>query len=54
MNGTLPEKGTICDTESSIFGDVPDLDSMMLSGEDGKLLEASKGLQESYPVPVIF
>ncbi|KAL5520071.1 hypothetical protein ACEPAG_1731 [Sanghuangporus baumii] len=47
IHGTLPEKNTVCETESSIFSDKqPNLDA--LSMEDRELLEASRMLQEHH------
>lgn len=54
MNGTLPKEGTICNVESSIFGDASDLNLTVLSKDDRELLEASKELQGNYPVPLLF
>ncbi|KAI5119053.1 hypothetical protein M0805_005919 [Coniferiporia weirii] len=55
IDGALPEKGTVCQVESSIFGTSQGLDARTveaLSAEDRALLEASRALQESYFVPM--
>jgi len=51
QNGTLPEKGTVCEVESSIFGDALDMSS--LNAEDRELVEASQILQQANFVPVL-
>jgi len=57
-NGTLPEEGTVCETESKIFGsnnlldNIDDVDKSVMSAEDFALLEASYILQRNYFVPV--
>jgi len=55
QNGTLPEEGTVCETESKIFGSsnlLDDIDKSAMSAEDFALLEASYALQQNYFVPV--
>jgi len=55
QNGTLPEEGTVCETESKIFGSsnlLDDIDKSAISAEDFALLEASYALQQNYFVPV--
>ncbi|KLO10632.1 hypothetical protein SCHPADRAFT_916291 [Schizopora paradoxa] len=54
QNGTLPEKGTICEAESQIFGSnnlLDEVDTSIMSTEDIKLLEAAYTLQQNYFVP---
>ncbi|KAH8114404.1 TAP-like protein-domain-containing protein [Phellopilus nigrolimitatus] len=52
-NGTLPEKGTVCDVESSIFGNDLSLNVHSLSVEDQQLLRASRSLESNYFVPTL-
>ena len=42
QDGTLPKKGTVCETESSIFGNAMD-SAKSLSSEDFALLQAAEG-----------
>lgn len=51
QNGTLPEEGTVCGTESSIFGD--GVSAAGLVGEDLELLRASHELQQKSYVPFL-
>ncbi|EJC98014.1 alpha/beta-hydrolase [Fomitiporia mediterranea MF3/22] len=51
INGTLPEYGTVCETESSIFGEKAfRLDA--LNAEDRELIEASRMFQENFFGPM--
>ncbi|KLO05805.1 hypothetical protein SCHPADRAFT_933433 [Schizopora paradoxa] len=55
QNGTLPEKGTVCETESSIFyrgNFLEDIDKTSMTIEDVAILEASYALQKKYFVPI--
>ncbi|THH28198.1 hypothetical protein EUX98_g5998 [Antrodiella citrinella] len=52
-NGTLPQEGAVCDVQSSIFDDKLSLAGNALSVQDWELLQASRGLQQSYFVPII-
>jgi len=55
QNGTLPEEGTVCKTESKIFGSnnlLDDIDKSDMTTEDFALLEASYALQQNYFVPI--
>jgi len=49
-NGTLPEEGTVCQVESSIFKGISDDYVATLSSDDRSLLEASRVLHERYPI----
>ncbi|TCD60878.1 hypothetical protein EIP91_009369 [Steccherinum ochraceum] len=51
QNGTLPEEGTVCGTESSIFGD--GVSAAGLVGEGLALLRASYELQQKSYVPFL-
>ncbi|KAI5122028.1 hypothetical protein M0805_008019 [Coniferiporia weirii] len=53
QDGTLPEAGTVCETESSIFGGGLSVNTNALNEEDRRLLQASQMLQESYFVPAL-
>lgn len=50
MGGILPEKGTICQTESSVFGNALDLVDTF-STEDRVLLQAAEELRQMQIVP---
>jgi len=52
-DGTLPNEGTVCEVESSIFDDEKGLDLRGMSVEDQELLKASRGMQENYFVPIL-
>ncbi|KLO05806.1 alpha/beta-hydrolase [Schizopora paradoxa] len=54
QDGTLPENGTVCETESKIFPTwslLDDVDTSAMSAEDIAILEASYTLQKNYFVP---
>ena len=53
QDGTLPKKGTVCETESSIFGNAMD-SAKSLSSEDFALLQAAEGLRNLNIVPPLF
>ncbi|THH30474.1 hypothetical protein EUX98_g3728 [Antrodiella citrinella] len=53
QHGTLPQEGTVCDVQSSIFDNKFSLAADALSVNDWELLQASRGLQQSYFVPII-
>jgi len=52
-NGTMPDPGTVCEVESSIFGESVPSDFASLGEEDIELLNASKQLQMDYFIPVL-
>lgn len=52
VNGTLPEEGTICEVDSSIFGE-KETDLGALSSEDRELIEAVEMLRKDYFVPLL-
>lgn len=47
-NGTLPEVGTVCEVESTTFGDNSKLNIAAFNDGDQKLFQASRGLYEDY------
>ncbi|TDL14554.1 hypothetical protein BD410DRAFT_797094 [Rickenella mellea] len=47
-NGTLPANGTVCQTESSIFGGATSASRRAVNPEDSEILHAVQGLQEKY------
>lgn len=49
-NGTLPEKGTVCQPESSIFKPIPSGLVDTFSAEDRAFFEASQKIQKAYPI----
>ncbi|TCD64930.1 hypothetical protein EIP91_003427 [Steccherinum ochraceum] len=51
QNGTLPEEGTVCDIQSTIFGDEVGVSG--LANPDWELLRAARELQQNYFVPTI-
>ena len=57
QDGTLPEEGTVCEVESTIFGSGKTgklaLEGMKLNEEDWKLIQASYQLQQNYFVPIL-
>lgn len=53
MNGTLPKEGTVCQTESSIFGETLDLAKTLDAG-DNILLHAAEELRKMNIVPRLF
>jgi hypothetical protein len=52
LNGTLPEKGTVCEVEDSIFGDESELQvyAKSLSEENRVVFEATKALHRKVGV----
>lgn len=52
QNGTLPEEGTVCETESNIFYGGNDfmayIDKSSMTAEDVAILEASSALHKNY------
>ncbi|KAH8079799.1 TAP-like protein-domain-containing protein [Cristinia sonorae] len=53
QNGTLPDKGTVCDVQSQMFGEELSVSGMELEAGDWQLLRASHQLQQDYFVPII-
>ena len=53
QDGTLPKRGTVCETESSIFGSAMD-SAKSLSAEEFKLLQAIEELRNLNIVPPLF
>ena len=52
--GKLPEKGTVCSVQSSIFNkEQATMTGVELSQEDVELLRASEMLGEEYFVPIL-
>lgn len=49
-NGTLPEKGTVCQAESSIFSG-QSIDSAILTNEEQNSLKAAQELQRMQLIP---
>jgi hypothetical protein len=56
LNGTLPEKGTVCEVEGSIFGGEGELQAQAesLSEEDRVLFEATNALHRKVGVRRLF
>jgi len=50
-NGTVPEKGTFCEVESTIFAGTREIDFSAFSTEEQELFRASQDLQANYFVP---
>ncbi|KAL5524558.1 hypothetical protein ACEPAF_9698 [Sanghuangporus sanghuang] len=50
VNGTLPERGTVCEADSSIFGE-KELNLDALSVEERELVDASEMLRKNYFIP---
>jgi len=46
--GTLPPNGTVCEVESSVFGNDLSVDVQTLNVQDRELLMASRGMQQNY------